>query len=107
MPSVIDLVDAEDAAFLKNEQKLQTITTMTLLLCHQFNSDATKTLSGEADDAFVLHQHWEQLANFKNELSDIWTSLLSVDLEDDDQLSRLLNSLDKVLFDCFSSTKKL
>ena len=57
---------------------------MTLLLCHQFNSDATKTLSGEADDAFVLHQHWEQLANFKNKLSDIWTSLLSVDLEDDD-----------------------
>ena len=68
-------------------------------------SDAIKALPGESDDALVLRQHEEQLADFKK-LSDIWTSLLSVNLEDGDELSELQTSLDKALFDYSLSIKK-
>ena len=53
----------------------------------------------------ILQQHEEQLVDFK-ELADIWTSLLSVDLEDGDELCKLQTSLDKAQFECSLSIMK-
>ena len=137
--ALVDLIDAEDEATLKNEQETldshddemavlavrvqQLITACTsssdanprkiasrrlarLQKSLSSVSDAIKALPGESDDAFVLRQHEEQLADFKKELSDIRTSLLSIDLEDGDELSELQTSLDKALFDCSLLIKK-
>ena len=68
--------------------------------------DAIKALTGDSDDTFVLHQYEEQLTDYKRELSDVRTSLLSIDLDDGDELNRLLTDLDKALFDCSLSIKK-
>ena len=51
--------------------------------------DSVKALTVDSDDAITLRQHEEQLADFKKELCDIRTSLLSVDLEEDDDLYKL------------------
>ena len=50
-----------------------------------------------SDDVLILCQHEQQLADFKKELCDIRTSLLSVDLEDGDQLNGLQASLEKAV----------
>ena len=68
--------------------------------------DAVTALKGDSDDAFVLKQHEEQLTDFKKELSDIRTSLLSIDLDDGDELNTSQAKLDKALFDCSLLIKK-
>ena len=68
--------------------------------------DAVTALKGDSDDAFVLRQYEEQLTDHKKELSDIRTSLLSIDLEDGDELNTSQASLDKALFDCSLLIKK-
>ena len=68
--------------------------------------DAIRAFSGGDDDVFLLRQHEEQLVDYKKELSDVRSSLLSVDLEDEDDLNKLLPSLEKEVFDCSLSIKK-
>ena len=63
-------------------------------------------MSGGDDDVFLLRQHEEQLVDYKKELSDVRSSLLSVDLEDEVDLNQLLPSLEKEVFDCSLSIKK-
>ena len=58
--------------------------------------EAIKGLSGDCDDALLLCQHEEQLADLKKELRDIRTSLLSVDLKDGDELNGLQTSLERL-----------
>ena len=53
-------------------------------------NDAIRALTGDSDDTFVLRQHEEQLTDYKRELSDVHASLLSIDLNDGDELNQLL-----------------
>ena len=60
------------------------------------------------DDAVcLLQQYEEQLTEFKSEHSSVHTSLLSYDIEDTSDLSRLLVRVKKGVFDCSLQIKKL
>ena len=60
------------------------------------------------DDAVcLLQQYQEQLTEFKSEHSSVRTSLLSYDVEDTSDLSRLLVRVEKGVFDCSLQIKKL
>ena len=69
-------------------------------------SDAIGALAGEEDYVLLIHQYEEQIANCKKELSDTQNNLLSIDLGEEDELSKLLTSVGKKLFDCSVSIKK-
>lgn len=58
----------------------------------------------ETDDTCLLKQHEEQLSEFKKELGDVRTSLLSLDLED--EVLQLQSSVEKTIFDCSLSIRK-
>ena len=68
-------------------------------------SDAIGALAGE-DDILLLHQYEEQIADCKKELNDTRNNLLSIDLGEEDELSKLLTRVGKKLFDCSLSIKK-
>lgn len=60
----------------------------------------------EADNTCLLKQH-EELSEFKKELSDVCTSLLSLDLEDEDEVLQLQSAIEKAIFDSSLNIKKL
>ena len=65
------------------------------------------SLSGGPDDVCLLHQYEEQLHDLKVELGDICSILLSLDIEESDQLYTSQTQLDKELFDCSLKIKRL
>ena len=66
-------------------------------------TEAVSKLS-EADDICLIRLYDEQLVNFKHELDDI---MLSVDEVEDDELSRKQAEIDKELFECSLTVKRL
>ena len=54
--------------------------------------ESVGSLPSEADSVCVLHQHQEQLSDFKAELADVRNSLLSLDLGERDELNQLWRS---------------
>ena len=69
-------------------------------------TEAVSKLS-EADDICLIRLCDEQLVNFKHELDDICKSLLSTDEVEDDELSCKQAEIDKKLFKCLLSVKRL
>jgi hypothetical protein len=69
--------------------------------------DSISSMSPAADNTCLLKQHEEQLSEFKKELSDVRTSLLSLDLEEDDEVLQLQAAVEKIIFDCSLDIKKL
>ena len=66
------------------------------------------TTSGEEPlDVCLLRQYEEQLSDCKKELADVRNSLLSLDLEEADELSTLQSKLEGEIFDCSLHVKKL
>ena len=61
----------------------------------------------ESMDVCLLRQYEEELGDCKKELADVWNSLLSLDLEETDELSTLQASLEGEIFDCSLQVKKL
>jgi hypothetical protein len=55
----------------------------------------------------VLHQHQEQISDFKVELADVGNCLLPLGLADEDDLSKLQNEVEKHLFDSSLEIKRL
>ena len=64
-------------------------------------SAAITSLPGGPNDICILRQYQEQLGHCKKELADVRGSLLSLDLEEADELSALQTNLEKEIFDCF------
>ena len=58
-------------------------------------------------DVCLLRQYEEELGDCKKELADVWNSLLSLDLEETDELSTLQASLEGEICDCSLQVKKL
>ena len=69
--------------------------------------ESISSISSDADDACLLKQHEEQLSEFKKELGDVQTSLLSLDLEDEDEVLQLQSAVERTIFDCSLNIKKL
>ena len=61
----------------------------------------------EAENTCLLKQYEEQLSEFKGELGDVRTSLLSLDLEDEDEVFQLQAAVEKAIFNCSLNIKKL
>ena len=64
-------------------------------------------LSGGPDDVCLLRQYEEQLRNLKAELGDVYRVLLSLGLEESNELYTSQTQLDKELFDCSLKIKRL
>lgn len=69
--------------------------------------DEISPLSTDTDDICLLRQYQEQLQDFKKELGDIHKDLLSLDLDDGDETCKLQRQLDKEIFECSLSIRKL
>ena len=69
--------------------------------------ESISSTSSDTDNTCLLKQHEEQLSEFKKELSDVRTSLLSLDLKDDDEVLQLQAAVEKAIFDCSLNIKKL
>ena len=69
--------------------------------------DTLASLPTEDDSVCLLTQLQEQLSEFKKEISDVQSSLLSFDLDESDELSELQASVEKGIFDCSLEIKKL
>ena len=63
------------------------------------------SLSGGPDDVCLLYQYEEQLRDLKVELKDICSVLLSLGVEESDQLYTSQTQLDKELFDCLLKSR--
>jgi hypothetical protein len=59
-------------------------------LVSQIGRYAIEALTGGDDDIFILHQHKEQLLDYKKELSDVGNSLLTVDVKEEDEVAKPL-----------------
>ena len=71
-------------------------------------SDSILALPGDNAEAIpLLHQHTEQLSEFKTELGDVRKNLFSLDLEDTDPLNQQQENVDKAIFTCSIKVKKL
>ena len=68
---------------------------------------AVHALTAESAGLHLLHQYQEQLSDFKKELGDVRQTLLSLGVEEGDELETSTNAIDKVLFDCSLQLKKL
>ena len=65
------------------------------------------SLSGGPDEVCLLHQYKEQLCYLKAELGDVCSVLLSLGVEESDELYTSQTQLDKELFDCSLKIKRL
>ena len=68
---------------------------------------AIGSLSSERGDACRLKQHEEQLRDYKKDLSDVSLKLLSLDLDESDELLAQHTHLEKLLFTCSLQIKEL
>ena len=62
---------------------------------------------GGPDNVCLICQYEEQLHDLKVKLGDICSTLLSLDIEESDELYTLQTQLGKELFDCFLKIKRL
>ena len=69
--------------------------------------DKIRELSDVPEDVCRLQQHEEQLADYKKDLADLQTQLLSLNISDEDELVVEHSVLQDVLFDCSLKTKEL
>ena len=60
---------------------------------------AVHALIAESAELHLLHQYQEQLSDFKKELGDVRQTLLSLGVEEGDELETSTNAIDKILFD--------
>jgi hypothetical protein len=70
-------------------------------------SEVVASLSADPSDVCVLHQYQEQLHDIKRELGDICNCLISLDLDEFDDLVTLQEHSKKQLFACSLAIKKL
>jgi hypothetical protein len=64
-------------------------------------------MSGSHGDIYLLEQHAEQLRDCKKELASVYENLVSLDLEEDDDLFVLHERLEKLNFACSHKVRKL
>ena len=64
-------------------------------------------MTSDSGDFCLIHQFEEQVSDLKKELSSADDSLLPLDLDDSDELSLSLATLEKMLFDCSLDLKRL
>ena len=80
------------------------------LLCLESNLKSTETflksLPAPPDDLSLVDQHRERLTDHKTELAAIYDDLLSLDLEEGDDLFALHVRLEKLLFECSHQAKR-
>ncbi len=69
--------------------------------------DAIPSTPLDDDKICLLHQYEEKLSEFKGELSDVRSELLSHDLEETSELGELASRIGQRLFDCSLGIKKL
>ena len=74
---------------------------------HRQLAEINDFLSSDADDVCRIHQHQEQLSDFKTELGEVRNSLLSLDLGEEDELSKLQLEVERSLFDVSLKIKRL
>ena len=70
-------------------------------------SDAVSVLTGDSKDVHRLQLHEEQMGDNKRDLSTTKSELISLDLEDTDELVRKQTELEQLLFDCSLKVKEL
>ena len=70
-------------------------------------STAVHALTAESAELHLLHRYQQQLSDFKKELGDIRQTLLSLGVEEGDELETSTNAINKVLFDSSLQLKKL
>ena len=70
-------------------------------------STAVHALTAESAELHLLRQYQQQLSDFKKELGDVCQTLLSLKVEEGDELETSTNAIDKVLFDRSLQFKKL
>ena len=70
-------------------------------------STAVHALTAESAELYLLHQYQEQLSDFKKELGDVRQTLLSLGVEEGDELETSTNAINKVLFDCSLQLKEV
>ena len=68
---------------------------------------ATSTLTGDSKDVHRLQLHEEQIRDSKKDLSAIKMELISLDLEEGDELVMKQAELERLLFDCSLKVKEL
>ena len=67
---------------------------------------AVVTLSGDSYDAHLLHQYEKRLIDLRKELSETRSSLLTLELDESDDLNVQLASLEKDVFDSSVEIKR-
>lgn len=70
-------------------------------------SEISDSLSGETDDVCRIRQHQEQLSDFKTELVGVRNCLLSMDLEEEDDLTGLPSEVEDGIFNVSLKIKRL
>ena len=70
-------------------------------------SEATTALDKKVNNTCRLQLHQEQLSEFRRELAEIHDALLTMGLDDSDDLMETHEGLEKRLFDCFLCIKEL
>ena len=70
-------------------------------------SNRIKSITGDSSDTCLIHQYEEQVSDLKKELVSVRDSLLLLDLDDSDELNVPVAKLEKLIFDCSLSLKKL
>ena len=101
------LIEACASSRASNPQNIASRRLLRLRKCLTSVDESIASLSGEPGDVCVLHQHQEQLSDFKAEVADICNSILPLGLEDEDNLIKLQNEIEKHLFDCSLEIKRL
>ena len=83
------VLEACTSSRASNPRNIASRKLLRLRRCLASVAESVSSLPGEADNVCVLHQHQEQLSDYKAELADVRNSLLSLDLGEEDDLSML------------------
>ena len=104
-----DVLDQHDYEVLDLSTQLHLDTSPWLDNLHKSFEIITEAVSklSEADDICLIRLYDEQLVNFKHELDDICKSMFSTDEVEDDELSCKQADIDKKLFECWLTVKRL
>ena len=70
-------------------------------------ADQVESLTGDSSNTCLIHQYEEQVSDLKKELASVRDSLLSLDLDDSDELYVTVAKIEKSIFDCSLNLKKL
>ena len=75
--------------------------------CLSTANEAITALTGEGADVCRLKQRDEQLQDYKRDLADVNIKLLSLDLDESDNLLKQHTRLEEIVFDCSLRVKEL